>query len=52
MWLSILAILEGLLKAIPVISKWFTKTAQQRREEIEAKNQAERDRVSQGGRPS
>jgi hypothetical protein len=54
-WAAVLAIvgmITAVFKGLPLISSWFTKTDQQKRDEIDEKNQAEKDRVSKGGRPS
>lgn len=48
---AIIAIIQGFLKAIPIFDRWFTKSPEQKKEDIDAANQKEKESVEKGGRP-
>lgn len=48
---TILGLIQSLFSAIPIISKWFTKTAQQKKEQIDAEEQAKEEAMKNTGRP-
>lgn len=53
-WAAVLAIIgciTAIFKGLPLIASWFTKTQEEKNEEIDKANQDEKDRISKGGRP-
>lgn len=48
---TILGILQGVLSVIPILNRWFTKTAQQKKEQIDSDQQAKEEAMKNTGRP-
>lgn len=51
MWAAIIEIISGLIKAIPIFDRWFTKTTVEKQKEAQEDIDKEMDKIKNEGRP-